>query len=324
MQPEEQRTASPRATPRARSYVVGVSLGGVLFGLTALALLPLVDPARAWLREVTASETMMPTANASAHPAPRSASMRSASTHAQGAQAAPFGPSVGARVERWSQTLDPALRSRLTIPLPETVRPLFPHAGDSLVVDPETVWLARCIYSESNRPREQELVAWVVRNRVVAGYRGKVTIRDVVLDPYQFSAFNSGHPRRAYYLSLLPEHTLAPWQRALRIAAYVRRAPWEKRPFSVRVRHFYSEISMDRPYPPRWAQGETPIRPDRPYPIDPVRFRFFALDEPMQFHWPGPGAHSEAGLQLAEALGPDASEPPNGIAERAPVAHRVN
>ncbi len=33
-------------------------------------------------------------------------------------------------------------------------------------IDNETLWLARCIYSETKRPEEQELVAWVVRNRV--------------------------------------------------------------------------------------------------------------------------------------------------------------
>ncbi len=67
---------------------------------------------------------------------------------------------------------------------------LLPAPAD---LEEPTLWLARAIYSETKLPHEQELVAWVVRNRVETAYRGRRTYRAVVLDPYQFSAFQ---PRR--------------------------------------------------------------------------------------------------------------------------------
>lgn len=161
--------------------------------------------------------------------------------------------------------------------LSEALRAIAPTAGETLPIDSETLWLARCIYSESDRPHEQELVAWVVRNRVATAYRGERTYRGVVLDPKQFSAFNVGAKRRSYYMSLTPESQAPGWRRALLIASYVRRAPWSLRPFDVRVRHFYSEISMVGRRHPTWAIGERPVIPNRPYAIDPYRFRFLAL-----------------------------------------------
>ena len=59
-------------------------------------------------------------------------------------------------------------------------------------VSEDVLWLARCIYSETKRAPEQELVAWVIRNRVETGYRGQRSYEGAVLDPYQFSAFNPG------------------------------------------------------------------------------------------------------------------------------------
>ena len=171
-------------------------------------------------------------------------------------------------------------RPRRVIPVPDVsgeLRALAPSASETLAIDDETLWLARCIYSESNRPHEQELVAWVVRNRVATAYRGKRTYRDVVLDDRQFSAFNVGARRRGFYLSLEPESSAPGWRRALLIAHYVRHVPWSRRPFDVRVRHFYSEVSMVGRRHPTWAVGETPVRPNRPFALDPTRFRFLAL-----------------------------------------------
>jgi len=172
-----------------------------------------------------------------------------------------------------------ALRRRLTIPLPEEVRFLFPGEADSLFIDPETLWLARCIYSESDRAHEQELVAWVVRNRVATHYRGKTSYREVVLDPFQFSVFNRESRRRPFYLTLMPHYAHPRWQRVLIIAAFVRRASWKKRPFPVTVRHFYSEVSMPNRSSPQWAAWQTPVQPWRSHSVDPRRFRFFALTE---------------------------------------------
>jgi hypothetical protein len=138
----------------------------------------------------------------------------------------------------------------------------------------DVIWLARAIYSETKRPDEQELVAWVIRNRVETRYRRASTYREVVLDPWQFSAFNRDAPRRAHYLSLREESHSAGWHKALEVAKRVYSAPAEERPFSLKTRHFYSERSMVGRSFPEWAEGKRPVALDRE--IDPRRFRFFA------------------------------------------------
>ncbi|HMB90785.1 MAG TPA: hypothetical protein VKP65_08055 [Rhodothermales bacterium] len=142
-------------------------------------------------------------------------------------------------------------------------------------IDSETLWLARVIYSETKQPEEQELIAWVVRNRVETGYRGKRTYRDTVLDRLQFSAFNPGSSKRNYYSRLKPSSKAPGWQRALRIAHEVRQMPLTLRPFSSTTRHFYSERSMRGKKHPTWAKGKRPVTPRRPFALDAKRFRFF-------------------------------------------------
>jgi len=142
-------------------------------------------------------------------------------------------------------------------------------------IDAETLWLARIIYSETKRPTEQELVAWVVRNRVDTIYRGKNTYRDVALDPYQFSAFNPNSRKRTYYSSL-GVHAKAPgWQKALALAYHVRYAPPRYRPFSPVTRHFFSERSLQQNAHPEWTVGLQPVTPKRPGKLDAQRFRFY-------------------------------------------------
>ena len=172
------------------------------------------------------------------------------------------------------EALDPALPSN-TLALPDVRRlqPLPPAQLKQL--DSETLWLARCIYSETKRPEEQELVAWVIRNRVETGYRGQRTFRDVVLDPYQFSAFNPGTRTRAKYARLTAYSKAAGWQKALRIAHEVRRMPASLRPFSNTTRHFYSARSMKGRRAPAWAHGQAPVKPLRNFAVDAQRFRFF-------------------------------------------------
>ena len=143
-------------------------------------------------------------------------------------------------------------------------------------IETETLWLARCIYSESKQPREQELIAWVIRNRVETNYRGNHTYRETVLDPYQFSAFNPGNPKRGYFTGLNAHSDAEGWERALAIAEHVRNADESQRPFARGTRHFYSERSMAGGRQPNWARGERPVRPDRPYEIDAERFRFYS------------------------------------------------
>ena len=142
-------------------------------------------------------------------------------------------------------------------------------------IDEETLWLARAVYSETKQVHEQELVAWVIRNRVETGYRGKHTYKGVILDPYQFSAFNPRSPKRAFYTSLTPTDSLPGWQRALRIAHYVRYADSTYRPFSIKTRHFYSERSMIGRTHPYWANDRRRVMPNWTYRVDQRRFRFY-------------------------------------------------
>lgn len=142
-------------------------------------------------------------------------------------------------------------------------------------IDEGTLWLARAIYSETKLVHEQELVAWVIRNRVETTYRGEETYRAVILDPYQFSAFNPGSAKRAFYTSLMPTDSLSGWQRALRIAHYVRHADSTRRPFSIRTRHFYSEQSMVGRRHPHWVNNRQRVTPNWTYRVDQRRFRFY-------------------------------------------------
>lgn len=142
-------------------------------------------------------------------------------------------------------------------------------------VDESTLWLARAIYSETKLPHEQELVAWVIRNRVETKYRGASTYREVILDPYQFSAFNPGSTKRSFYANLTPETKLAGWQQALWVAYYVRHAEPVYRPFSIKTRHFYSEQSMTGRRSPYWADGSQFVSPGWNYMVDERRFRFY-------------------------------------------------
>lgn len=158
--------------------------------------------------------------------------------------------------------------------LPVDLDPI-PPPFSAVTVSEDVLWLARCIYSETKQPHEQELVAWVVRNRVETEYRGQSTYRDVVLDPYQFSAFNPGSAVRRHYLHLEPASPARGWLRALEVAHEVYYAQGDDRPFAVETRHFYSERSMRGGRTPNWAQGQAPVRLTG-IRVDPRRFRFFA------------------------------------------------
>lgn len=150
---------------------------------------------------------------------------------------------------------------------PTTNRTWIPQEDDVL-------WLARCIYSETKRPEEMELVAWVVRNRVETGYKKGWTYQRTILMYKQFSAFNPGYKWRAIYLSLdRNTRRYAGWKTALKIAERVYHAASDERPFPIETRHFYSPRSM-RPVArvPDWAKGETPISIPG---VDPWRFRFY-------------------------------------------------
>ncbi len=154
---------------------------------------------------------------------------------------------------------------------PRKVKPLPPERIDS-----ETLWLARVIYSETKRPEEMELVAWVVRNRVETQYRGKKSYQDAVLDPFQFSAFNPGDRKRTHYTGLGMNSDAPGFKSAVTIAHSVRKADANYRPFSKNTRHFYSERSMVGVKHPAWAKGGKKVNPQRDFQLDEQRFRFFA------------------------------------------------
>ncbi len=142
-------------------------------------------------------------------------------------------------------------------------------------IDVGTLWLARCIYSETKKPKEQRLVAWVLRNRVETEYRGSDSYREAVLDPYQFSAFNPGSPTRSFYINLDEVVQLPGWQRALRIAHTVRHLPDAARPFPIKTRHFFSQRSMPGHRYPDWANDRKLISLEE-FEIDKHRFRFYS------------------------------------------------
>jgi hypothetical protein len=137
----------------------------------------------------------------------------------------------------------------------------------------DILWLARVIYSETKKPHEQELVAWVVRNRVETEYRGRDTYKEVVLDPYQFSAFNRNSPKRSQYASLDWSAKAPGFQTALSIAAKVASCEPTARPFSETTRHFFSRQSMVGGRTPAWAVNKRPVKLDRFVEAD--RFRFY-------------------------------------------------
>ena len=155
---------------------------------------------------------------------------------------------------------------------PWAVQPVSPNHIDS-----ETLWLARLMFSETKRLDEQELVAWVVRNRVESAFRGQTTIESVVRDPFQFSAFNPGTAQGRFYCTLNVLSKVPGWQKTLALAYYVRHADRTLSPFSPNVRHFYSEQAMAEPGTvPEWSEGLEPVIPRRAFMLDEYRFRFYA------------------------------------------------
>ena len=133
------------------------------------------------------------------------------------------------------------------------------------------------MYSETNRLDEQELIGWVVRNRLETNYRGHTSIKSIILDPFQFSAF---HPRRRsarYYSNLNWLSNEPDWPKTLALAYYVLHANSSFRPFPKNVRHFYSEQALaETKAAPDWSVDLVPVQPARTFALDTNRFRFYA------------------------------------------------
>jgi len=123
----------------------------------------------------------------------------------------------------------------------------------------EKKWLARAIYSETKRPEEMRYVGTVIRNRVESCYRDKCSYKGVVLDDYQFSAFNVRVPTKTN-------------DAAHQVAEQILTSDRGELPVPKGVTHFYSPQSMQGD--PMWAYRMTEV----PTEIPSYRFRFFQGD----------------------------------------------
>lgn len=221
-------------------------------------------------------------------------------------------------------TLLPAGHAEATSPVSddfETLRTRL-EAMPPMEMD-EVLWLARCIYSESNKAHEQEYIAWVVRNRVETRYRGE-NYREVILEPLQFSLFNTNSARRNYILGLNQNANSKPWVSALNIALKIYQASPEDRPFSQKTRHFYSPISMKNGKTPAWAKNAEPLD-SAAFDIDPERFLFFEeIDQSKDpfLALKTPGEHiDEVKAETREKLQPARSK--SSLRERLKPSGRV-
>lgn len=126
-----------------------------------------------------------------------------------------------------------------------------PAAKLSILDRSEILWLARVIFSETKDEEEMNLVGWVVRNRVEAGYRGN-TYEEVAQSEYQFSGLNPGDAQYNININMGYESTNEKWIKALIVAEKIYFADEENRPFSKDVLHFYSPVSVSST--PDWTQ----------------------------------------------------------------------
>lgn len=114
-------------------------------------------------------------------------------------------------------------------------------------------WTTRAVLSETKRPSEMLYVANVIRNRLDMSYRGAETVKEVVLDRYQFSAFNPGREERWRYMNMDGD-TYSPdeWEQAWEISKFVMSAPRDALPLrDVCINHFY--YPGVNYYSPRWV-----------------------------------------------------------------------
>src|SRR5688572_27065202 len=125
----------------------------------------------------------------------------------------------------------------------------------STKIDEEILWFARTIYSETKKPEEQTLVAWVIRNRVESKYFPD-TYKEVVLQQGQFSGMHATDKQYGVNMSMDYNDESPAWDSALSIARAVYSADPILRPLPADVTHFYSPISVSRT--PSWAAATKP------------------------------------------------------------------
>jgi hypothetical protein len=114
----------------------------------------------------------------------------------------------------------------------------------------EVLWATRTIISETKNASEMIFIGNVIRNRVDLNYRGRKTVRQVILDPYQFSAFNPNRNSRRKYINMTEKHVSdSLWAKAWKAARFTMTAPREVLPLSNPcINHFaHQKRVVDKP-----------------------------------------------------------------------------
>ncbi|MEX0934920.1 MAG: cell wall hydrolase [Candidatus Paceibacterota bacterium] len=136
------------------------------------------------------------------------------------------------------------------------------------------LWLARAIYSETKRPWEMGIIAWVVRNRVETEYMGS-TYKGVVLRKNQFSGLNPSDRNYQHNISRSYESSGQKWTNALIVAKAIYYADDSLRPMPKTVRHFYSPRSMKNGATPSWTANARLIHTITDPYENSIRFAFY-------------------------------------------------
>lgn len=123
----------------------------------------------------------------------------------------------------------------------------------------DILWLSRVLYSETDKPLEMYYIAHVVKNRVETCYRGECIYKEVVLDPYEFSAFNKNRESRDYLMRLNDSNVRDPgrWAAAKQIAlnTYL-----DNHDPTNGGTHFFAEVSMPNHNFPDWSYHGERVR----------------------------------------------------------------
>lgn len=136
----------------------------------------------------------------------------------------------------------------------------------------EILWLARIMYSETKRAEEQELIGWVVRNRVDTGYTGR-TYEDVAKHSAQFSGLHPYDRRYEHNISRWYSSGGESWETALELAKEVYFADESERPLALTTRHFYSPHAVSRT--PAWARDQEAVQLIKDPKTNQVRFALY-------------------------------------------------
>lgn len=143
-------------------------------------------------------------------------------------------------------------------------------------------WLGLCLVTESNLPHEWPPVAEVIQNRTYHR-RWPETIRDVVLEPSQFSHFNAYQgldledpELYAAVVAGAKGHRLDKvlLTQAVECAKWSLELPRWRRQFGPKVCFYYSPISMKPRGKAPWWWSKEIKREITPAGVNPWRFRF--------------------------------------------------